>query len=144
MISGKQEKPKPRLRSTSLPRITSYGLIGFGTVEYDEKQCLPMLYNCDLGKQCNTFPRRLMKDRSVRKGRDRSASVSVDVHNKGSPINCRPRSSSSPRDVNETIYEEHLTGDQKQGRNNTLKSFKKEPEQKQKSEKTTVLCSTDL
>jgi len=153
IISGKQaEKPQPRLRSTSLPRITSYGLIGFGTCEYvepKEKKCAPLWYEYDLGKKSNTFPRRSTKQKKRPKiaGRDRSASISVEVQPKDSPSpKYKRRGSASPRylnvDIDTTIDEEETLDVSSAPRNVS--------EAKQKKAKTdgraltTVLCSTDL
>ncbi|KXJ16054.1 hypothetical protein AC249_AIPGENE19811 [Exaiptasia diaphana] len=144
IISGKQEKPKPRLRSTSLPRITSYGLIGFGTIECDvkERKCVPMWYEYDLGKKCNTFPRRSTKQKRHANitGRDRSSSVSGEVQPAASPKHHRRDSATRHFniDVDETINEEDVD------ELKTDLSASEETAKKDKKTLTTVLCSTDL
>lgn len=143
IISGKQEKPKPRLRSTSLPRITSHGLIGFGTIECDvkERNCSPMWYEYDLGKKCNTFPRRSSKQkkRAVITGRDRSSSVSGEP-SESPKYHRRDTTRHFNVDVDETINEEDMEiNDLKNGLPASEETAKKD-----KNTLTTVLCSTDL
>lgn len=156
IISGKQTtekpQPKPRLRSTSLPRITSYGLIGFGTyeaVQPKEDKCTPMWYEYDLGKKCNTFPRRSMKQKRRPKiaGRDRSASVSVEVNPEDSESPQYQRRGSATRnlkvDIDATIKEEE-TLDVSKLKRKGFEDVKKKKDKNGRSTQTTVLCSTEL
>lgn len=152
ILSGKPSPPRqPRLRSTSLPRINSFGLIGFGTYEYipkKERLCSPLWYDYDVGKLCNTFPRRTkQKNRPIIAGRQRSLSVSVEVRNNSEPENLvqRRRGSTTKHfkvDIDETIKEEEVLDIDELKR--VLTSFDDEDEKGNQGTLTTDLCSTDL
>lgn len=159
IISGKQaERPQPRLRSTSLPRITPYGLIGFGTYEYvaepKENKCSLSCDEYDMGKKCNTFPRSSTKQKKRPNimGRNRSASVSVDVNPRNSPSpKYKRRASATPRylkvDIDATINEEETSDVSSDVRNVPDAGTKTSKASKGKTNEpayTTVLCSTDL
>jgi hypothetical protein len=147
ILSGKPAQRQPRLRSTSLPRITSYGLIGFGTYEYipkSERLCSPLWYDYDNGKLCNTFPRRT-KQKSH--GRERSVSVSVEVTNSnGSGNTVQPRRGSTTKhfkvDIDETIKEDEVLDIDELKR--VLTSFHEVDEKGNQGTLTTDLCSTEL
>lgn len=152
ILSGKPSRPRqPRLRSTSLPRITSYGLIGFGTYEYvpkKERLCSPLWYDYDVGKLSNTFPRRTkQKGRPNIPGRQRSLSVSVEVGNNTGPGNLvQQRRGSTTKhfkvDIDETIKEDEVLDIDELKR--VLTSFDDENEKGNQGTLTTDLCSTDL